>query len=166
EEKLEGFLRDMKDEIILWNEYVIEEAESTRGLCLFLRTILTHLDASLSIPPKSVPLFEKARQIVLNGQGHLILLYEDGRVDSKVMSDCRPDTVLAVVWSVIPSLRKMIRLRRQKIEVRVDILRKIRGELENASGAFEAAEGSIIEPVETSHQGAVARKISIPEGER
>lgn len=163
--KLDDFLRTMNEEIMQLSEFVIEEKKSTRELCVVLRRILKHLDVGFTIPPKNIPFFKKARQIILNSHGHLLIIYEDGRVDSNVLEDCSPETVLTVVWNVIPKLRRIIKLYREKIGLRVNFFEKIRRELENASKAFETTEEKSVEPLEETYQEDIIRKTSASKSE-
>jgi hypothetical protein len=88
-------------------------------ICKYLRNILSELDLSVSLPQKAVPELEKCKEIVLNSQCHLIMIQKDGKVESKSLENYPPETILMVVWSLIPKLREEVSLYMKRVSMRL-----------------------------------------------
>jgi hypothetical protein len=139
EKRFNELLTTISEETIQLSEFLIEEKKLIQELCMFLRHILKRLNMTFNISLKAVPeLQDKAKKIVLNREGHLIVMYEKEKVNSKVLEDYPPEIVLSVIWNVIPELEKSIKAYRKKISERVGIFEKIRKELKNIHRVFSS----------------------------
>jgi hypothetical protein len=141
EKKFNELLTTISEETIQLSEFLLEEKKLIQELCMFLRQILKRLNMTFTIPLKAVPeLQAKARKIVLNREGHLIVMYEKEKVNSRVLEDYPPEIVLSVVWNVIPELERSIKAYRKKISERVGIFERVRKELKNIQRAFSSSD--------------------------
>jgi hypothetical protein len=138
EAKFTELLRTMGEECLQLSEFLIEERRLTKELCDLLSEILRNLKISFKIPSEYVQSLGRARQIELNSQGHLIIVRENGRVDSKLLEDYPPNVIVSILWLVIPSLEKEIKVYRKKIGRRVNLLEKMKHELKNIKKAFSS----------------------------
>ncbi|HVP40822.1 MAG TPA: hypothetical protein VMS95_02585 [Candidatus Krumholzibacteriaceae bacterium] len=140
EKRFNELLTTISEETIQLSEFLVEEKKLIQELCMFLRHILKRLSMTFNIPLKAVPeLQAKAKKIVLNKEGHLIVMYEKDKVNSRVLEDYPPEIVLSVIWNVIPELEKSIKTYRKKISERVGIFERIRKELKNIHRVFSSS---------------------------
>jgi F0F1-type ATP synthase membrane subunit b/b' len=141
EKRFNELLTTISEETIQLSEYLLEEKKLIRELCMFLRQILRRLNMTFNISVKAVPeLQNTAKKIVLNKEGHLIIMYEKEKVSSKVLEDYPPEVVLTVIWCVIPELEKSIKTYRRKISERVSIFERIKKELKKIGQVFSSSE--------------------------
>jgi len=140
EQKFFDFLKVINRETLQLSEFLVEENKLSRELCNLLRQILKRLNASFNIPPEAIPELKKAKEIILNAEGHLIVIPDEGEVDSKVLEDYPPDVILMVFCSVIPKLGRLMELYRKKISLRVNFFEKTYRELDNLYRAFATSQ--------------------------
>jgi len=141
EKRFNELLTTISEETIQLSEFLLEEKKLIRELCMFLRQILKRLNMTFNIPTKALPeLLPTVKKIVLNKEGHLIVMYEKEKVNSRVLEDYPPEIVLTVIWSVIPELEKSIKAYRRKISERVSIFERIKKELKNIGQVFSSSE--------------------------
>jgi hypothetical protein len=140
EKRFNELLTTISEETIQLSEFLLEERKLIQELCLFLRQILKRLNMTFNIPLKAIPELQmKAKKIVLNKEGHLIVMYEKERVTSKVLDEYAPEIVLSVIWNVIPELEKSIKAYRRRISERVSIFERIKKELKNIQQVFSSS---------------------------
>jgi hypothetical protein len=145
ENKFNEFLAAINEETLQLSEFLIEEKKLTDELCGLLTQTLRRLKISFYISPEYVAKLGEARQIKLNREGHLIIIREQDKVDSKLLSDYPPDIILTVVWVIIPELEKAMKAYRSRISKRVSLLEKIKQELKNIEKAFSPTEAKSYE---------------------
>jgi hypothetical protein len=136
EQKLQELLRSISEETLQLSEFLIEENKTMNELCLSLKQILKKLNVSFSIPPQDIPLRKKAKKVILNEEGHLILVYEKGEVHSAFLAEYPPEIVMAVLLVIMPEMAKVIMLYRKKISIRVSFFGRMRKELKNVVRAI------------------------------
>jgi hypothetical protein len=139
EQKLFDFLKVINTETVRLNESLIEESKLSYEVCRILRKILKRLNFSFTIPSETLPWLRKTRRIVLNEEGHLIIIYENGDVDSKLLEDYPPTIILIVFQYVIPKLGKLVKRYGGKISLRASFFKKIYQELDNLQRVFETS---------------------------
>jgi len=139
EQKLFDFLEVINEGTVRLSESLIEESKLSYEICRILRQILKRLNFSFTIPSETLPWLRKTRRIILNEEGHLIILYENGDVDSKLLEDYPPSIILIVFQYVIPKLGKLVKLYGEKISLRANFFKKIYQELDNLQRAFETS---------------------------
>ncbi len=140
ESRFNEFLKAISEESLQLSEFLLEERKLTNQLCSLLTQILRRLKISFNIPPEYLASLGKARQIKLNTEGHLILIRDGDKVDSRLLQDYPPDVILTALWVIIPELEKAIKAYRKKISRRVTLLEKIKQELKNIQQAFSPEE--------------------------
>jgi len=136
EQKFEELLRIIREETLQLSEFLIEEKKLTHELYILFKPILRQLNTSFNIPPKAIPLLERAKQVFLNAEGHLILIDEKNAVSSKALEDCPPEVILNVLWVVIPALSGAIVSYRKRVSFRVSLFNRINRELRNLYKTF------------------------------
>jgi hypothetical protein len=139
EQKLFDFLEVINEGTVRLSESLIEESKLSYEICRILRQILKRLNFSFTIPSETLPWLRKTRRIILNEEGHLIILYENGDVDSKLLEDYPPSIILIVFHYIIPKLGKLVKLYGKKISLRANFFKKIYQELDNLQRAFETS---------------------------
>lgn len=136
EKKLQEVLTGINEEVLQLSEFLMEENKIVNELCMALKQVSKKLDVSFNIPPREVPVKRKVEKAILNEEAHLILLYEKGEVHSAFLAEYPPHIVMAVLWTVMPELAKVIALYRKKVSVRVSFFGKLRNELRGIARAI------------------------------
>jgi len=131
EQKLQELLKSITEETLQLSEFLMEENKLMNELCMSLKQILKKLNVSFNIPPRNVPLRKKVKKVILNQEGHLILVHEKGEVNSAFLAEYPPEIVMAVLWVIMPELAKVVMLYRKKISTRVNFFGKVRKELKS-----------------------------------
>jgi len=146
EQKLQELLKSINEETLQLSEFLMEENNLMNELCTSLKYILKKLNVSFNIPPQDMPLRKKIKKVILNEEGHLILVHEKGEVSSAFLAEYPPEIVMAVLWTAMPELAKVITLYRKKISTRVNFFGKLRKELKSIVkaivGTKEDSQGS------------------------
>ncbi len=146
EQKLQELLKGISEETLQLSEFLMEENKMMGELCMSLKQILKKLNVSFNIPPRDIPLRKKVKKVILNEEGHLILVYEKGDVYSAFLAEYPPEIVMAVLWVVMPEMAKVVMLYRKKISARVNFFGKVKKELKSVAkaiiGSKEAASDS------------------------
>lgn len=152
EQKLQELLKSISEETLQLSEFLMEENKIMDEVCVSLKQILKKLNVSFNIPPQDIPLRKKAKKVILNEEGHLILVYEKGEVHSAFLAEYPPEIVMAVLLITMPEMAKVIMLYRKKISTRVSFFGRIRKELKNVAKAIV---GSGQEGTSTSQEQSV-----------
>jgi len=142
EQKLQEVLKSINEETLQLSEFLVEENKMMEDLCLSLKQILKKLNISFSIPPQGIPFQKKIKKVILNEEGHLILVHEKGDVNSGFLAEYPPEIVMAVLWIVMPELAKVVMLYRKKISTRVNFFGKVKKELKDVVKAIAGKEGA------------------------
>ena len=137
EEKFLLLLRSVNDDTKQLGEYLIEERNMVKDICTYLKRIFSQLNIAIILPNMPIPLFKTCKEIILNSQGHLIIVKEDNRVESKSLQKYPPEVVLIVVWGIIPKLKEIISTYMRQVSMRVDLFEKINEELKSVQESFE-----------------------------
>jgi hypothetical protein len=111
-------------------------------LCVSLKQILKKLNVSFDIPPQNLPLSKKVKKVILNEEGHLILVYEKDEVNSAFLAEYPPEIVMAALWVIMPELAKVVMLYRKKISTRANFFGKVKKELKSVVNAIVGKEGT------------------------
>lgn len=136
EQKLQELLKSISEETLQLSEFLIEENNLMTDLCISLKHILKKLNVSFNIPPQNVPLTKKVKKVILNDEGHLILVHEKGDVTSAYLAEYTPEIVMSVLWVIMPELAKVIMLYRKKISTRVNFFGRVKKELKGVAKAI------------------------------
>jgi len=136
EQKFEELLRVIREETLQLSEFLVEEKRLIHESYVLLKLTLRQLNASFHISPKMIPLSEKIKHVVLNEEGHLILVDDKGGLSSKALEDYPPEVILNVLWVILPELSEMIVGYRKRISFRVNIFEKLGREFRNLHKIF------------------------------
>ena len=136
EKKFTNLMRVITEDARQLNEYLSAEEDTIKQICNSLERILFQLDLSVVIPEKAVPTVQKSKEIILNSQCHLIIVKHDGAVESKSLDKYPPETILAVVWALIPRLKEEVSAYLRKVSVRLSFLEMVKEELKNIQKPF------------------------------
>lgn len=136
EQKLQELLKSISEETLQLSEFLIEEKNMVNELCVSLKQLLKKLNISFNIPPQNIPLRRKVKKVILNEEGHLILVHEKGEVNSAFLAEYPPEIVMAVLWVIMPELARAIMLYRKKISTRVNFFGKLKKELKSVVKAI------------------------------
>ena len=136
EERFSNLARTIREDARQLSEYLIAEEKAINDICSFLRRILSELDLSVVIPEKTLPNMEKSRKIILNSECHLITVLEDGTVESRSLSNCPPETILAVLWALLPILKDEVNAYLRRVSMRFNLLETLKEELKDIQRPF------------------------------
>jgi hypothetical protein len=142
EQKLQELLKSIDEETLQLSEFLMEENKLMNEICISLKQILKKLNISFNIPPHDIPLRKKIKKVILNEEGHLILVHEKGEVNSAFLAEYPPEIVMAVLWDVMPELAKVVMLYRKKISTRANFFGKIKKELKGVVKAIVGKEAA------------------------
>jgi hypothetical protein len=158
-EKLSGLLKVITEDARQLTEYLTAESSMVNQICGYLSKILTELNLSVVLPQKTVPELDKAKELILNTQCLLVIVQKDGKVESKSLESYPPETILMVVWALIPRLREEVSLYMKKVSIRLNFLEMVNDELKNIQRPFEKHEDK---PIEDFQENKV-KKVLIPQ---
>lgn len=159
EQKLQEFLRGISEETLQLSEFLMEESKLMNELCTSLKQVLKKINVSFNIPQRDIPVKKKVKKVVLNEEGHLILVYERGEVYSAFLAEYPPEIVMAVLWSILPELAKVMTLYRKKISTRVNFFGKIKKELKSIAKAIVGGKKQLLESREEQNIDAVKESL-------
>lgn len=137
ESRFQEFLKAISEETSQLAQFLVQERKLTRELCSLLTHILKNLKISFTIPSECLTaLGEEAKQVRLGRDGHLQIMRNDGKVDSRLLEEHSPEIVLKVLLVIIPELERMIKTCRRNASRRIGLLERIRHELKTMQEAF------------------------------
>jgi len=134
--KIQELLRDISEETKQLREFLMEENKLMNDLCMSIKLIMKKLGVSFEISPRDIPVKKKVKRVVLNKEGRLILFSEEREVRSAPLAEYPPRIVMAVLWTVMPKLAKVVALNRKKVSTRISFFRKLKKELRNIAKAI------------------------------
>ncbi|OYT47385.1 hypothetical protein B6U79_04190 [Candidatus Bathyarchaeota archaeon ex4484_231] len=161
-EKFGSLLKVITEDARQLSEYLVAESSMVTQICGYLKNILSELDLSISLSHKAVPEFEKCKEIILNPECHLIAVKKDGSVESRSLKNYPPETILMVVWELMPKLREEVSLYMKRVSVRLNFLEMINEELKNIQRPF----GTSQEKPVSEFQEDKVKEILIPQSSR
>ena len=136
EERFSNLARVIREDARQLSEYLIAEEKAINDVCSFLRRILSELGLSIVIPEKALPNMEKSRKIILNSECLLITVFDDGTVESRSLSNCPPETILAVLWALLPRLKDEVNAYLRRVSMRFNLLEALKEELKDIQRPF------------------------------
>lgn len=148
EEKIFSFMKAISEDTRQLSEFMMEEGNIVKDVCAYLIKILSQLDLSVVLPEKIVPAIKSCEKIILNSQGHLIIIKEKGEVESKSLEKYPPEIILMVILGVIPRLKEAVNTYMKKISVRINFFEKINEELGSIQKNFEFSLGESLKDSE------------------
>ena len=143
-EELLASLKSVQDDIGQICEITSEE---TALVTAFFESLSKFMEPLASTMPVSiVALGEEGRsaaQATMDANGHLMILYENERMELKnLREETNRDLMISVAKDVLPKFKQLTTLHRQKIEFRVRFLHSVTRELQRISNALSKVQSS------------------------
>ena len=135
EQKLQQLLKDISEETLQLRELLTEENRLMNELCVSIKQIMKKLGVSFDIPPRNIRANKKINRIILTQEGHLTFYYEKDEAHSAFLAEYPPEIVIAVLWTVMPKLAKVVTTYRKKIRSRISLFKKLKTELKTIAKA-------------------------------
>ncbi|MCW4052233.1 MAG: hypothetical protein NWE78_03350 [Candidatus Bathyarchaeota archaeon] len=143
-EKLVNSLRAIQDDIGQICELASEEKTLVTAFFESLSKFMKPLAPTMSV--SRMALGGDGRNVVqanVDSDGHLMILYEDGRVELKnLREEANRDLMICVAKDMLPKFKQLTALHRQKIEFRVRFLSSVTKELQKISNSLSKTESS------------------------
>lgn len=137
EKRFYNELKSLSEGAMQLAEFLSEDKRLCHEICSLLRDSLGRLDLTIEVPVKALPFLEKAERAMLNAKCHLIVVDEDGKIDSMALEDYPPEVVLMVVWNIIPKLKVLVGEYTKKVKRRVEYFDRTSRDLRSLQGAFD-----------------------------
>lgn len=141
EQKLQELLKDISEETLQLREFSTEENRLMNELCVSIKQIMKKLIVSFDIPPRNIRVNKKIKRVILNEEGHLTFYHEKGEAHSAFLAEYPPETVITVLWTVMPKLAKVVTTYRKKIRTRSSLFKKLKTELKTCARVFPISSG-------------------------
>jgi hypothetical protein len=135
EQKLQDLLKDISEETLQLREFLTEENRLMNELCVSIKQIMKKLSVSFDIPPHNIRASKNIKRIILNQEGHLTFYHEKDEAHSAFLAEYPPEIVIAVLWTVMPKLAKVVATYRKKIRSRISLFKKLKTELKTIAKA-------------------------------
>ena len=141
EQKLQELLKDISEETLQLREFLTEENRLMNELYVSIKQIMKKLIVSFDIPPRNIRVNKKIKRVILNEEGHLTFYHEKGEAHSAFLAEYPPETVITVLWTVMPKLAKVVTTYRKKIRTRSSLFKKLKTELKTCARVFPISSG-------------------------
>ena len=141
EQKLQELLKDISEETLQLREFLTEENRLMNKLYVSIKQIMKKLIVSFDIPPRNIRVNKKIKRVILNEEGHLTFYHEKGEAHSAFLAEYPPETVITVLWTVMPKLAKVVTTYRKKIRTRSSLFKKLKTELKTCARVFPISSG-------------------------
>jgi hypothetical protein len=128
EEKMQELLRSLNKETSELSGHLATENKLVIEVCTSLAQIMGKLGVSFKIPPQNLPPRYQVRKAILNENGHLQLFYGKEQ-SSAFLAEHPPETVMAVLWTVMPELTVAARSHKKKINASSRFFEALKKEL-------------------------------------
>ena len=140
-EELLDSLKSVQDDIGQICELTSEEKGLVRAffesLLKLMQPLATTMPVSTAVLPEEMG---NVTQANIDPTGHLIVLYGDGRVELKNLSnETNRDLMISVIKDMLPKFKHLTNAHLQKIENRIKFLSSVTKELQKMSNAFSTA---------------------------
>ncbi len=130
ERKLHELLQSLIEESMLLSDHMANERKLITDVTSSLTQVLKRLNVSVVIPPRRLPLDRRVKQIVLDRNGNLKMVYDNRECQTAHLANYSAETVASVLWVVMPELPKAIAKARKKLNTRTSFLEGVKEELQ------------------------------------
>ncbi len=130
ERKLHELLQSLIEESMLLSDHIANERKLITDVTGSLTQVLKRLNVSVVIPSKRLPLDRRIKQIVLDRNGNLKMVYDNKECQTAHLADYSAETVASVLGVVMPELPKAIAKARKKLNTRASFLEGVKEELQ------------------------------------
>jgi len=134
-------LKNVQDDIGQICELTSEEKNFVVAFFESLMKLMQPLATTVPVSPAALP--EKKGNVVqanLDSTGHLIIIYRDGQVELKNLSEeTNRDLLISVIKDAMPKFKQLTSTHREKLETRIKFLSAVTKEMQKISKAFSTA---------------------------
>jgi len=139
-QELAAAMKSMAEDVGQISELASEEKLLVAEFLASLLKLMQPLTPSMPVSTSALP--AEAGNVVkayIDPTGHLALLYEDGHMELKNLSEEQNrDIMIMVVKDVMPKFKSLTSLQKRKIEKRIQFLSAVTNEIQKISGALAA----------------------------
>jgi hypothetical protein len=133
-------MKSMADDVGQISELTSEEknlvTEFFKSLLKLMQPLCTEINVSVSALPEDAGILASAH---IDPTGHLALIFEDGHLELKNLSEeNNRDLLISVVQDIIPKFKQLTGAQKRKIENRIKFLSTVTKEMQKISGALAA----------------------------
>ena len=134
-------LKGTADDIGQISELTSEEKILVSQFFSSLLKLMQPLAPSIPVTQLSLPAqVGAAVQAHVDPTGHLVLMFEDGHVELKDLSEEKNrDLMMAIVSDVVPKFKSLTSMQKRKLENRIKLLSTVTKEIQKSSEALSAA---------------------------
>ena len=134
-------LKSTADDIGQISELSSEEKILVAQFFTSLLKLMQPLSSSLPVNQSALPpQLGDVVQAHIDPTGHLVLMFEDGHVELKDLSETKNrDLMTAVIGDVMPKFKNLTSQQKHKLEERIKMLSNITKEIQKSSEALSAA---------------------------
>ena len=134
-------LKSTADDIGQISELSSEEKILVAQFFSSLLKLMQPLSPSIAVNQSALPAqLGDVVQAHIDPTGHLVLMFEDGHIELKDLSEEKNrDLMTAVIGDVMPKFKSLTSLQKRKIENRIKLLSSITKEIQKSSEALSAA---------------------------
>ena len=137
-EELLASLKSLQDDIGQISELTSEEKRVVDVFFDSFLKLMQPLAKTIPVSPTALP--EELGNVIqanVDPKGNLILLYQDGQVELKSLSEkTHRDLMISVIQDAMPKFKKLTSAHRRKIENRMNFLSSVTKEIQKISKAF------------------------------
>jgi len=137
-QKLVESLKIVQEDIGQICELASEEKNFVAAFLESLLNIMRPMKAIIPVSPSALAGdIQSASQVTLDSTGNLIILYQDGRMELRDLSEeANRGLLVSVIRDTMPKFKQFTSAYRQKIENRIRFLSAVTRELQKISKAF------------------------------
>jgi hypothetical protein len=134
-------LKSIADDIGQISELNSEEKILVAQFFTCLLKLMQPLSSSIPVNQSALPAqLSDAVQAYIDPTGHLVLIFEDSRIELKDLSEEKNrDIMTAVIVDVMPKFKNLTSQQKHKLENRIKLLSGITKEIQKSSEALSAA---------------------------
>jgi energy-converting hydrogenase A subunit M len=137
-EELISSLKSLQDDIGQISELTSEEKRVVDVFFDSFLKLMQPLAKTIQISPAALP--DELGNVVqanIDPKGNLMLLYQDGQVEIRCLSEkTQRDLMICVIKDAMPKFKQLTSAHRKKIEDRMNFLSSVTNELQKISKAF------------------------------
>ena len=143
EEELITSLKTLQDDIGQISELSSEEKRIVDVFFDSFLKFMKPLAKTITISPDALPAaLGSVTQAHVDPKGNLMLLYKDGQVEIRNLSEKNErDLMIRVMTDAMPKFKQLTSARRREIEKRMKFLSSVTQEIQKISNAFSAESG-------------------------
>jgi hypothetical protein len=134
-------LKSTADDIGQISELTSEEKILVGQFFTSLLKLMQPLASSIAVNPTALPSqIAGANKANIDPTGHLVLQFDDGRIELRNLSEEKyRDLMMVVVEDVVPKFKSLTSQQKKKLENRIKMLSSITKEIQKSSEALSAA---------------------------